>query len=168
MDVALYERVSGDIQKKEETIETQDYWLRRWCEQNGHRVVGVYRDEGLPSEIPVGDRPDGRRLLEEAASGRFEAVVVYKAGRWSRYSDIYYEGRKRLLRLRIDLISIKEDLTWKRGDDGLASGGVLLANEFERDNINDNCLDGRYRRAAEGGYVGGVVNYGYRISMASV
>ncbi len=36
----------------------------------------TYYDLGVPGNTPLNDRPDGSKLLEEAASGKFGMVLV--------------------------------------------------------------------------------------------
>ena len=158
---AAYMRVSTGHQEKEETIDTQDHWIRDYCLRAKIILAGIYQDQACPYEIPVHERPDGRRLMAAAADKQFEVVVVYKSGRWSRYDDVFQVARKQLLKLGVDLVCIKEQLRWKTPSDRLQSKIVLAANEFEKDNLSDNFLDGLYRVASQGYYTGGVVDYGY-------
>lgn len=160
---AAYERVSSGRQEKEETVDTQDHWIRHYCNEKKIILVDTYRDLACPSEIPVHERGDGRRLMTDAAAGRFEVVVVYKSGRWSRYDDVFQFGRKMLLKYRIDLICIKEQFRWKTASERFQARVVLAANEYEKDSLCENMIDGRYRVASQGLYTGGVVDYGYTL-----
>jgi CobQ-like glutamine amidotransferase family enzyme len=41
-------------------------------------VAEVYADVGVSGTIPLHERPEGRRLLEDAKEGKFQSVLVYK------------------------------------------------------------------------------------------
>ena len=69
--VALLLRVSSEEQRDRETIEIQRDFLAQYCELYGLNVADVYADDGLSGTIPLHERPEGRRLLEDAWEGRF-------------------------------------------------------------------------------------------------
>lgn len=162
--VALYGRVSGHEQKEQETIDTQRHFLEEWAAQNGHEVVGWYADEAVRSVVPIMDRPEGGRLVRDARKGQFDIVAIYHIRRWSRYMQVWYDGKKLLDEAGVELICLNDDLRDETPGDRFSLGVKLLVGEYDRDLIAQNCLDGRYRRAHEGGYTGGVVPYGYRVA----
>lgn len=163
MRVCLMGRVSGRKQKQADTIATQQYHLHAWAEAGGHEVVGEYWDENVSSSVPLADRKEGGRMLRELADLKPDAVVVYKSGRFSRVPEIYHQGRALLIKAGVDLVSLRDDLRWKRASDKLASGVQLLVNEWDRNNLIENLQDGAHAAAEAGFYVGGVVAMGYRV-----
>jgi hypothetical protein len=82
--VALYLRVSSEEQRDRETIELQREFLEQYCNLHELEVTGVYADNGVSGTIPVHERPEGRRLLEDAGEGQFGAVLVYRLDRLGR------------------------------------------------------------------------------------
>jgi site-specific DNA recombinase len=64
--VALYQRVSSEEQRDRETIELQRDFLEQYCNLHELEVADVYEDNGVSGTIPVHERPEGRRLLEDA------------------------------------------------------------------------------------------------------
>src|SRR5262245_61359802 len=82
--VACYARVSTEDQAERQTVQAQTDFLRRYCELHELPVAGFYIDDGISGTIPIGDRPEGRRLLEDAKSGAFSIVLVYKVDRLGR------------------------------------------------------------------------------------
>jgi site-specific DNA recombinase len=162
--VAFYARVSGHVQEKEETVETQRYYLEQWAAANGHEVVGWYADTNIRSIVPIDERPEGGRLLRDAARRQFDIVAIYRLGRWSRYTQVWHDGKARLDAAGVDLHCLNEDIKDDTPGERFTLGVKLLVNELDRDTIAQNCLDGKYRRAHEGGYVGGIVPYGYRVA----
>src|ERR671915_2310366 len=76
--VALLLRVSSEEQRDRETIEIQDEFLRQYCELYSLRVADICPDDGISGTIPLHERPEGRRLLEDAKAGKFDTVLVYR------------------------------------------------------------------------------------------
>jgi site-specific DNA recombinase len=64
--VALYCRVSTEDQAERGTIQNQQEFLRGFATLYGLAVVDEYVDDGWSGVLPVGERPDGRRLTEDA------------------------------------------------------------------------------------------------------
>src|SRR5262245_2295107 len=82
--IALYLRVSTEDQAERETIKTQLDFLQRWADLSGKRIADVYVDDGISGTGPIEKRPDGRRLLADAAGGRFRTVVFFRLNRLGR------------------------------------------------------------------------------------
>ncbi len=81
--VAFYARVSGEEQTtgrniEQQVAELQDSLPRSNC------VVGVYKDDGVSGAIPLAERPEGARLMTDAAAGRFELVLATRLDRIGR------------------------------------------------------------------------------------
>ena len=55
--------MSTEDQAERETIQGQLDFLRRYVALHELPVAGEYVDDGVSGAIPLGDRPDGRRLL---------------------------------------------------------------------------------------------------------
>ena len=64
--VALYLRVSSEEQREKATIKVQREFLDGYCQLHGLEVAGRYHDDGVSGTIPLHERPEGRRLLEDA------------------------------------------------------------------------------------------------------
>ena len=60
------------------TIQIQWEFLERYCQLYGLEVADVYEDDGVYGTTPLHERPDGRRILEEAKQERSCAVIVTK------------------------------------------------------------------------------------------
>lgn len=162
--VALYTRTSGDRQKKEETSKTQLTELRKECDRLELPVRGVYADEGVKNWVPLEERPEGQRLLEDAEAGKFEAVLVFKSGRLARDPVVFHHNRRLLGRFGVSVCYLTEELDFETPEGRFTSGIKLLVNDYEKDSQGDLMLRGKYRIADEGYYTGGVVDYGYRVT----
>jgi site-specific DNA recombinase len=157
--VATYERVSSEDQRERETIRTQtDEIARHLAGQPGVELVSRYVDDGVSGTIPLADRPDGRRLLEDAAAHRFEELWLYKVDRLGRDAVDLLVVRRRLDALGIALISVVEGPPDLLGYDVTAVVADHYRREFAR-----RSADGLNRAAREGRYTGGIVPFGYRV-----
>jgi site-specific DNA recombinase len=157
--VATYERVSSEDQRERETIKTQtDEIARRLASQPGVELVGRYVDDGVSGTIPIAERPDGRRLLEDAIAGRFEELWVYKVDRLGRDAVDLLVVRRRLDALGIALVSVVEGQPDLLGYDVQAVVADHYRREFAR-----RSADGMNRAAREGRYTGGIRPSGYRV-----
>ena|SRR5437016_3744756 len=74
--VALYMRVSSEDQAERGTIGAQRDFLRQFATLYSLPVIEEYEDDGITGTLPLSQRPAGRRLLDDAQSGRFGCVLV--------------------------------------------------------------------------------------------
>ena len=157
--VATYERVSSEDQRERETIRTQTDEIARHLErQPGVELVSRYVNDGVSGTIPLAERPDGQRLLADAAAGRFEEIWVYKVDRLGRDAVDLLIVRRRLDALGIALVSVVEGQPDLLGYDVQAVVADHYRREFAR-----RSADGMNRAAREGRYTGGIVPFGYRV-----
>src|SRR5919205_2411009 len=82
--VALYARVSTEDQAERQTVQAQLDFLRKLADLHHWVVAGEYVDDGVSGTVPLDQRPDGKRLLEDAAARRFGTVVLYRLDRLGR------------------------------------------------------------------------------------
>ena len=94
--IALYLRVSSEEQRDRETIEIQRAFLAQYCELYGHEVVETYADDGVSGTVPLRERPEGRRLLEDAQAKKFETLLVYRLDRLGRSLLVIVDAHDRL------------------------------------------------------------------------
>ncbi len=77
--VAIYVRVSR-ADKGQET-QNQERELRSFCRKQGWKIHRVYRDEASGSN---GDRPEFKRLFEDAHKRKFDLALFWALDRFSR------------------------------------------------------------------------------------
>lgn len=178
MRVVGYVRVSTDRQAEEGLgLEVQERALRSWAKAGGHRLVALYRDEGLSGSKDAADRPG----LADALAALRQAGKVVRSG------EVWAEGLvvPRLDRLARDLVLQEQLLAEVRRVGGVmfsAAAGeahyleddpsdpsralirqVLGAvAQYERSMIALRLMAGRRRKAERGGYAGGGRPFGYR------
>ena len=51
-------------------------FLGQYCGLYDLEVADIYKDDGISGTIPLHERPEGKRLLEDAKAGNFRAVLV--------------------------------------------------------------------------------------------
>jgi Resolvase, N terminal domain len=84
MRIAVYARVSSENQADRGTIAAQVDFLRRYADLNGLTIVSKYHDEAVAGPTPLVKRPEGLRMLQDARSGKFQAVVFGRVDRFAR------------------------------------------------------------------------------------
>ena len=81
-NIAIYARVSSEIQEKEATIESQVALLHEAAKKQRDTVIGEYRDDGYSGDLLV--RPGLDRLRDDAAKKTFEKVLILSPDRLAR------------------------------------------------------------------------------------
>ncbi len=85
MKSAIYMRVSSSEEQRErQTIEIQRDFAKKYCELHEIPVANYFADDGCSGTIPLGERPEGRRLLDDAKEHAFDTVLIYKLDRLGR------------------------------------------------------------------------------------
>src|SRR5215211_5963589 len=108
--VALYLRVSSDEQRERESIKTQREFFEQYCELYGLEVTETYADDGVSGTAPLHERPEGRRLLEDARAKRFETLLVYRLDRLGRSLLVIVDAHDRLQATGASLSSATEPI----------------------------------------------------------
>jgi site-specific DNA recombinase len=154
--VALYLRVSSEEQRDRETIEIQREFLEPYCELYGFKVVKTYNDDGLSGTIPLHERPEGGRLLEDAKEGKFQTVLVYKLDRLGRTLLVIVDAHDRLQEAGVASRSATEPI-----DTSTPSGRLIFQMpasfaEYDRENIRERTQAGQRRAFRNGRHMGAV------------
>jgi site-specific DNA recombinase len=125
-------------------------------------VFEIYRDDGVTGTIPLVERPEGKRLVEDARRGNFGTVIVKQVDRLGRDALHILNAVSQLESLNVKVLSIMEqmDLTTPQGRFMLTMYSGVAA--LERDTIVQRSIEGTNRLAREGAHLGGIVPYGYR------
>jgi site-specific DNA recombinase len=161
--VALYLRVSSDEQKERQTIETQRAFLKEYCRLYGLEVAETYADDGVSGTIPLHERPEGRRLLEDAQAGMFETLLVYRLDRLGRSLLVIVDGHDRLQTAEVALRSGSEPIDTSSPSGRLIFQMLASFAEFERGTIRERTTHGLHR-AYRNGKHSGRMPYGYRLA----
>jgi len=108
--VALYIRVSSQEQKREGlSLDAQLRKLQQYCEFKGWEIFKIYKDEGL-SAGTVDKRPNFKKMIEEAQSGKFSTILILKFDRAFRNVRDAINNFFDLMDIGIDFVSITEEI----------------------------------------------------------
>ncbi len=146
---AIYVRVSTEEQAKEGfSINSQIMDLKDYAKNNNIEIVKIFKDEGV-SGAKFDKREGLQAMIKSADKGEFDVLLIYSYSRLGR-DNYETEGIVRhLLKLKIDVISLKEQY----GQDPV---GVLIRqiigaiNEFERNQIVERLFDVMKNKAKAG------------------
>lgn len=129
----------------------------------GQYDFAIYSDPGVSGAIPLAERPDGKRLLDDAKKG--DVVVASKLDRLFRSTVDALSTAERLKKAGIDLILIDmgvEPVT-SNGAAKFFFGILAMAAEFERDRIHERTQDGRRVKRSNNGHLGGPPPFGFEV-----
>src|SRR5215218_7567209 len=161
--VALYMRVSSEEQRDRETIEIQREFLQEYCCLYRLEVAQVYADDGLSGTIPLHERPEGGRLLEDAKEGKFSTLLIYRLDRLGRSLLVIVDAHDRLQAFGVALKSATEPIDTSNPSGRLIFQMLASFAEFERESIRERTQAGLHRALRNGKFVGRLP-YGYRAS----
>lgn len=159
--VALYLRVSSEEQRDRETIEIQREFLENYCRLYGLEVIETYADDGVSGTIPLHERPEGRRLIQDAQGGSFQALLVYRLDRLGRSLLVIVDAHDRLQAVGVALKSATEPVDTSSPSGRLIFQMLASFAEYERETIRERTRAGLHR-AFRGGRHFGAAPYGYR------
>jgi site-specific DNA recombinase len=164
MRYAAYARVSSEKQEEQNTVETQLDSIRQYCAAGKIALVAQYVDEDYRGELPLDERPDGRRLLADAAARRIDRLLVFRIDRLARGAINQLVTVAALAEHGVKIVSVTEP---HYSDDASSSGRLLrnlsaVLSEHELDTLRERTRAGMQRRAREGRWVNGPPPFGYR------
>jgi site-specific DNA recombinase len=162
--VALYLRVSSEEQRDRETIEIQRDFLEQYRTLYELEVTDVYEDNGISGTIPLHERPEGKRLLEDAREGKFGAVLVSKLDRLGRTLLVIVDAHDKLQEAGggVALISGREPIDTSNPSGRLIFQMLASFAEYDRESIAERTQAGQRRAFFRGRQVG-AIPYGYDI-----
>jgi Resolvase, N terminal domain len=121
--------------------------IREFAGRQGYGVVEAYGDIASGARE---DRAEFRRLLADAARGKFEAVVVQRFGRAARSVRQLIETLEHLHRCRVAFVILKEDVDTSTPAAELIFHVMAALGQFERALIGDRIRSGLARARARG------------------
>lgn len=146
--IALYARVSTTNHHQDPDVQLREmhaYLGSSWT------IVGEYVDRVSTRKA---SRPERQRLLADAASGKFDAVCVWKLDRWGRSLKDIVNTLAELEEHHVSFISQRDqiDLTTPAGR--FMRTVLIGVAEFERDIISERVCAGLRNAKAQGKQLG--------------
>lgn len=163
--VGLCLRVSSEEQRDRETIEIQRDFLNEYCRLYGLEIAGVYADDGVSGTIPLHERPEGRRLLEDAEAGKFQTLLLYRLDRLGRSLLVIVDAHDRLQASGVALRSATEPIDTSTPSGRLIFQMLASFAEYERETIGERTRAGIHRAVRNGKQLGRIP-FGYDINDA--
>lgn len=146
MKVAFYVRVSTQVQSTAMQIEE----LTAAAERFEWNVVGVYDDTGFSGGKSADERPQLKRLLDDAKKRRFDLVAVWSVDRLGR-SVLDLVSILQEMHLRgVELFAFKQSLDTRSPSGKMMWQLLSVFAEFEREVIRERVRAGLDRAKARG------------------
>lgn len=157
--VAGYCRVSTAEQADAYGLDAQRDAIRDYCRAAGYELVGRFEDAGLSGTLDAAQRPGLAAVLAAVDAGEVDGVVTKALDRIGRRPAVATAFFEALDAAGVAFLSITEPFLSSDLLRGLFAG---IASD-ERRRILERTSSGRTTKAAQGGYAGGRVPYGYRL-----
>lgn len=98
---ALYVRVSTQEQKNSGlSVDSQIDALKKYCEEQGYTIAGIYNDAGISARKKYTKRPALLQLLEDCKKHEIDIILFTRLDRWFRAVAGYYEVQRSLMRVK--------------------------------------------------------------------
>jgi DNA invertase Pin-like site-specific DNA recombinase len=104
MKVVAYARVSTSNHHQDPEVQLRD--IREFCARKGWELSEVYVDKGISGT--KASRPELNRLMADAESKAFEAVIVWKFDRFARSTSHLLKSLETFRTLGIEFVSLTE------------------------------------------------------------
>lgn len=155
---AAYCRVSTKKEAQLDSLENQKAFFEKYTADKGMELVRIYADEGISGK-QMKNRGEFMHMIQDAAQGRFETVLVKDVSRFARNTVDFLSSIRELRRRGVEVQFISNNMT------NLGSSEFILtifgaAAQEESANISKRIKFGKDINARKG-RVPNVV-YGYR------
>lgn len=159
---AIYSRKSrftGKGESVENQVEMCRQYIRAHYSPEDAAAAQVYEDEGFSGGTL--ERPQFKRMMQDAKGGKFAAIVVYRLDRISRNIGDFAKLIEQLGAMDMDFVSIKEQF-----DTGSPMGRAMMYissvfSQLERETIAERIRDNMHELAKTGRWLGGNTPTGY-------
>lgn len=160
MRIAIYSRKSKFTGKGEST-QNQIQLCKEYALQHFDHIEKfiTYEDEGFSGGNI--DRPQYKKMLEEAHEGKFNILMCYRLDRISRNISNFSDTIDMLQRENIDFISLREqfDTSTPMGRAMMYIASVFA--QLERETIAERIQDNMLQLAKTGRWLGGITPTGF-------
>lgn len=146
--VAVYARVSSS--DKEQDTESQLTPVRRWLDdhQDEYRVTREYVDRAKATDLRR--RTAWRELMDDAARGGFDVVIVFKLDRAFRSAQHMYAVLGEWRMHHVDIFAVQDGFDTNTAYGRLHMGFLALIAEFELEQVSDRIKAGLERASKHG------------------
>ena len=160
----IYTRVSTLIQVDGFSLDAQEEEIRDFAKRWDISIVGKYSDEGKSGKNAE-HRPAFSQMMEDIRSKKdnIKYVLVFKLSRFARNTSDTAKYLQELASYGVGLLGVKD------GIDTSTATGKMIANimgavaEVELENIHEQTLAGRQKKARSGLWNGAQAPFGYSL-----
>ena len=146
--VAYYARVSTSHQNPE----LQEREIRSFVEAKDYYLINGFCDWGYSGSKV--SRPELNKLMESARNGEFDILIVWKLDRLARSLSHLVSLITELKSLKIELISLRDNIDFTTSQGRLMFGIFASLAEFERELIRERVIAGLQNARANGKRLG--------------
>jgi DNA invertase Pin-like site-specific DNA recombinase len=158
-----YVRVSTERQADEGvSLEEQIRRIEGRALEQGWQIAEMFIERGISGSVPLGDRPEGARLMAALRAG--DVVIAAKLDRMFRSAWSALNVIREFQRRQISLWLL--DLGGDVSGDGIAKLVLTILAaiaEFERERIGERIRDAKRHQRRTGKYLGGDRPFGWDI-----
>ncbi len=158
-NAVIYARYSSYSQT-EQSIEGQIHVCQEFAKRNGYNVIDIYVDRAMSGTKD--NRPAFQKMIEDAKSGTFQFIIVYKLDRFSRskYDNVIYKHL--LAQYGVKVISATECIS--DTPEGMLMEGLLeMFAEMYSMELSQKVKRGIKESLAKKNFIGGHIPYGFKV-----
>ena len=134
--IVMYTRVSTNDQ----STESQELAIRKYCEHNGWNVHKIYSDHGISGAKD--SRPQLDQLKKDVIKGKIDCLVVFKFDRIARSTSHLLECLKLFQKHEVDFVSVTEGIDTSTPIGQMVFTLISAISEFERSIISQRVKAG--------------------------
>lgn len=158
-----YARFSSEGQR-EESIDAQIRAIKDFASKNSYVLTKIYADRGISGTTD--NRGEFQRMIDDAKSSSFDAVIVHKLDRFARNRTDSAIYRRELEKHGVRLISVLEN--FDNSPESIILQSVIEGyNEYYSRNLRREVMKGLKENALSCRFTGGVPCLGYDIDKST-
>ena len=158
MRVAIYVRVSSEMQLDGYSLDAQENACQSFAALRGWQVVKLYREEGASAKSM--ERPVFQQMIAAAARGEFDVLLVHKLDRFSRKLKDMIGIIDYFDEIDVALVSATEQFDLSTPQGRMMVNVMSSVNQWYLDNLSQEISKGKRQRAKSGDW-NGTLSYGY-------
>lgn len=158
---AVYARYSSDRQN-DKSNEDQIAEAKKYCEQNGLRIVKIYQDKEIDGWTDETKRPGLNDLLKDLENSEFEYLIVWKLNRIARDSLIQKQVKRKIRGSGVEIVSISQQLPKERRDRMLIETFTEFQDEDYSWSLAEDSMRGMIAAVRRGEFAGKDAPFGYK------
>ena len=159
--VALYARVSSDMQVEGKSIDAQLTEMREYAQRQGWQIVDEFVDAGFSAKST--NRPEFQRMMQDMEMRRFDIILVHDLSRLSRNLYDVFDIFAKLGRYNVGFASVKEkEFDYTKPHDRFVLQMLSLLNQYYIDLLKEHVKKSKRQRVRQGLHNASIPPFGYQ------